>query len=362
MIDLFRVRSNKDEALRLVGECLDRGYTGQGVLVDRFEEELAKLLDWPRDGVLMVNSGTSALQLALALCGVDPQHPGGEVILPPVTCTADAHAVLSMGGKIVWADVDPRTGLMDARDASLKVNENTRAVMPTDWGGTLAEVAWGALGVPIIEDAAHRLTGPHPGDFVALSCQSIKHLSCGDGGALLVRDPAKAEEGRLRRWFSLDRRSNADFRCSQDAMYAGYKMQATDLDASFALANLPLALDSVEASRENARWYQANLPAEVLIPWQEDSPYWLYTILVEGRDGSGMPMDDSFKDFMAQNGIAVSPVHARVDKHTAFREYRRSLPGVDWFTARHCAIPNGFWVTPEDREKVAAAVERWVRR
>lgn len=252
---------------------------------------------------------------------------------------------------------------MDARDASLKVNENTRAVMPTDWGGTRPDLSWVThWPVPIIEDAAHRLTGPHYGDYVCLSLQSIKALSCGDGGVLICRNRDKAAEGRLRRWFGLDRRSNADFRCDQDAKYPSYKFQPTDIDAAQALANLPLALDSVAKSRENARWYQANLPASVLVPWQEDSPYWLYTILVEGRDGSGMPMDDSFKDFMAQNGIAVSPVHARVDKHTAFREYRRSLPGVDWFTARHCAIPSGFWVTPEERDVVAAAVMRWVGR
>lgn len=349
MIPLFKVRTNVDQALKSIGEVLESGYVGQGPWVDRFEKKLAETLGVPEWAVLTVNSGTSALQLAMALVGV----AGKEVILPPVTCTADPHAVLAMGASIVWADVDPHTGLLDPADVLRRVTPRTAAIIPTDWGGTtpyLAELA--DLGIPIIQDAAHNFGGRFYGDYVALSFQAIKHLHTADGGCLLVPfNAAKAEEGRLRRWFSLDRRSNADFRCSQNSRFPGYKFHMTDVDAALGLANLPLALESVRLSQQNAAYYQAHLPAQVLVPWDDLSPYWIYTILVDKRD--------QFMAFMHQKGIATSPVHAICTKHDAFP--KASLPGAEAFTARNVAIPNGFWVTPEDRDRIVTAVTEWVR-
>lgn len=357
MIPLFRVRCDIKAAVRRYTDCLASGYIGEGPLVKEFERRLAEMWGVEPECVVAVNSGTSAIQLALALCGVE----GHEVIMPPVTCTADAHAVLMERGKIVFCDVDPMTGNAEPRDIATRLTPKTRAILLTDWGGSAPKDAgflrghWtaGRSGpvIPVIQDAAHNLNGALWGDLAAFSFQSIKHLSTGDGGCLVVRDRKKAKEARLRRWFSLDRESSADFRCQQDSVYPGYKMHMTDLDAALGLANMEVALDSVERSRENAEWYQNNLPAAVLCPYDSRSPYWIYTILVERRD--------EFKGYMAENGVAVSPVHSRCDEKTVFGGRRPDLPGVDSFCSSNVAIPNGWWVTEDDREKVSGLVRAW---
>lgn len=345
MIPLFKVRADFDGFVERVRPAFEAGYIGQGPLVDEFERALSNALSIWGGQILTVNSGTSALQLALALEGCGK---GKDVIVSPMTCMADAHAVLAMGGRIVWSDVDRRTGLMDPASVAGLITDRTCAIMPTDLGGLTPDstrLSRVAGDIAIIEDAAQNFDGTYYGDYIALSFQAIKHLTTGDGGALIVRDADKAEEGRLRRWFGLDRTSSADFRCQQNIRLPGYKFHMTDIDAALGLANLDAALRSVYEARENARYYQERLPAEVLVPWQESGTYWLYTILVEDRE--------RFMAKMGEYGVAVSPVHAIGTKHDLFPD--AELPGAEWYCARNVAIPNGWWLTKEDRERVLAA-------
>src|SRR5439155_15332209 len=93
------------------------------------------------------------------------------------------------------------------------------------------------------------------GDYVCWSFQAIKHLTTGDGGALLP--PAEQlERGRLLRWYGLDRRSTESFRCCQNIREAGYKYHMNDIAASIGLENLPHAERLVSIHRSNAAWYQ----------------------------------------------------------------------------------------------------------
>jgi dTDP-4-amino-4,6-dideoxygalactose transaminase len=123
----------------------------------------------------------------------------------------------------------------------------------------------------------------------------------------------------------------------------------TDLAAVMGIANLPLALDSVRCARENARWYQDNLPKSVLVPWDETGTYWTYMILVKDRD--------RFQRNMTAFGVATSPVQSIGTRHDLFP--KASLPGAEGYSSRNLAIPNGFWVGPEDRERIADAVWRF---
>lgn len=346
MIDLFKVWSNKDEALRLMGDCMTRGYTGQGPMVDRFEEELAQVLGVAPWQVVTVNSGTSAIQLSLALCGITAIEPHKPVGVSAQTCMAGAHAVQAQGGDLYWLEVDRLTGL--TTDESIK--PWMQAIVVTDLGGLVPNhfALRRAMGTRyIIQDAAQNFTGTMYGDYVALSFQSIKHLATGDGGAVIVRTSKDdADKARLMRWFGLDRKSSADFRSQQNITLQGYKFHMSDLDASLGIANLPGAVAHVKASRENARWYQANLPSGVLVPWQEEGTYWTYMILVERRA--------EFMAYMAEKGIHTSPVQSIGTKHDLFPHDR--LPGAEWYGARNVAIPSGWWVTDEERAYIADCV------
>jgi dTDP-4-amino-4,6-dideoxygalactose transaminase len=362
MIDLFRVRM-ADGAAERVGRVLRSGYVGQGAVCEEFEREFGALVG-ALDPPLLVNSCTSAIDLACHLIGIGP---GDEVITTPITCTATNSPPALRGARLVWADVDPLTGNVDPTDVERKRTRDTKAIIAVDWAGRCAvtralKVAAG--GTFVIEDAAHALLavserGPIAqwgGDYCCWSFQAIKHLSTGDGGALLP-PASQIERARLLRWYGLDRRTRADFRCEQDIREIGYKYQSNDIAAAIGLANLQAAEWSVARSCRNAEWYTRALtgvPGVTLAPFDPSASYWIFSILVDDRP--------SFMEHLKACGIATSQVHARNDRHRAFRqvgEARGPLPGVEYFDAHQVAIPSGYWVDEVAREQVVSAIWDW---
>jgi dTDP-4-amino-4,6-dideoxygalactose transaminase len=342
MIPLFKVAMSPD-APSAVAAVLQSGYIGQGERVEQFEAALQDLLDVDAPP-LTTNSCTSALDLALHLIGVGP---GDEVITTPMTCTATNSPIVTRHARAVWADVDPLTGLIDPADVGTKISRKTRAIMAVDWGGARCDyAALKAYGLPVIQDAAHHLSPPE-GDYACYSFQAIKFLTCGDGGALWCPD-WQMERARLLRWYGLDRRSKADFRCAQTIGEVGYKYHMNDIAASIGLANIGAVSALIERHRANALLYSMAFGH----PYHATSHYWLYTLLVEDRPG--------FIRSMAEIGIACSPVHARNDTHPAFAFPNGPLPGVDHFASRNVAIPVGWWLHEADRRHIIRAVQAWM--
>jgi len=231
-----------------VAEVLSSGHVAQGPRVDEFENRLTKLLDTPFD-VLAVNSGTSALHLAYHLIGIEL---GSEVIVTPMTCAATITPLIQLGAMIVWADVQP-TGAIDPDSVASLITKRTRAVIAVDWGGTPCDYKRLRMlvptHIPIVEDAAHAMLAGRQGRsiasfaaqdniYVCYSLQAIKHLTTGDGGLLVCPSSEATERARKLRWFGLDRKSLADFRCAQDISEAGYKFHMNDIAAAIGLANL----------------------------------------------------------------------------------------------------------------------------
>jgi dTDP-4-amino-4,6-dideoxygalactose transaminase len=396
-IDLFRPYVNYHEAMKLIGQVLaadawtGRVYLGQGPKVEDLETQLKAFTGSAQD-VLTLNSCTSALDLSLHLVGLNNREAmDGQdtvVVTTPMTCTATNSPIVTRGGGIVWADVDPLTGLISPSSVAQILDQMEReplAVMAVDWGGHLCDYkelrrVTDPYGVPIIQDAAHSFgtnvdgvpfmaagSGrwrESAGDYVCFSFQAIKALTTGDGGALICPDEDETERARLLRWYGLDRRSSQDFRCKQDIQEVGYKYHMNDLSAALGLANLPQVPRLLRRQRYYANIYGAALrglegvivPPSVATPGvrDEDSAWWLFTLLVSDRDG--------FIGYLAERGIDASPVHARNDGHMAFSEVELKSPprpGVDFFAAHEVAIPAGWWLTEEDAARVCDAVWNW---
>jgi dTDP-4-amino-4,6-dideoxy-D-glucose/dTDP-4-amino-2,4-dideoxy-beta-L-xylose transaminase len=350
MIPLFKVAMS-DEAAARVAEVLASGYIGQGPQVEAFEAALQDVLNTP-EPPLTTNSCTSALDLALHLIGVGP---GDAVITTPVTCTATNSVIVRRGARPVWADVDPLTGLIDPASVAerLAVTPGVKAIMAVDWGGALCDYgSLKAFGLPVIQDAAHHLSSPQ-GDYACYSFQAIKFLTTGDGGALWC-PLDELERARLLRWYGLDRRSKADFRCEQNIQEVGYKYHMNDIAAAIGLANIPELPWILGKHWGNALYYHhalAGLPGITRPVWNDGSAWWLYTLLVDDRQ--------SFISWLADHGIAASPVHTRNDTHAAFDFPSGPLPGVDRFASRNVAIPVGWWVSDVDREQIERVIQGW---
>lgn len=348
MIRLFKVAMHPDAKVA-VGEVLDSGYIGQGPNVDAFEAALQERFAL-RTHPITVNSCTSALDLALELVGVGP---GDAVITTPQTCTATNTPIVKRRAIPVWADVDTR-GLLTPRSVASALAavrkdglRDPKAIMVVDWAGALPDYAGirkVANGIPVIEDAAHRLPGETKGgDYVAFSFQAIKYLTTGDGG-LLLTPFNQIQRAKLLRWYGLDRESSASFRCAQNIEEVGFKYHMNDIAASIGLANMEMAAQNLRIQQDNARYLSDQLGTE----FDPESHYWFFPITVHERD--------RFTAHLAEHGVETSQVHARNDKHAGF-QYPRALPGVDWFDAHQTAIPCGWWLTRDDLDTVVAAVK-----
>lgn len=362
LIPLFKVFMSPDAKID-VGKVLDSGYITQGPKVKEFEAALHKFLGIP---ALTVNSATSALTLALRLADVG--H-GDEVISTPMTCQATNVPILAMGAKPVWADVDPRTGLIDPDSIKKRITKKTKAIMIVDWGGAPCnyDEIYDVLGrsdTPLIEDAAHAFGSTYKGipvgqlaDFTAFSFQAIKHLTTVDGGALTALDQYDLERGRLLRWYGIDREANTkEFRGEVDAEEWGYKFHMNDVNATIGLANIPHARDIIGKHMFHARVLDAGLNREIYTSTDPDydhaSAHWLYTTLLPNSE-----IREQFKAHMHKENIQVSQVHWRNDKMTAFKPFECDLPGVDEFSSRMICVPVHWDV---DIERVLDAMNRFV--
>ena len=334
------------QAIEQATEALRSGWVSEGFRVAEFEDVLSRehRLSHP----VALNSGTSALHLALVLAGV---KAGDEVVLPPQTFVATGHAVLMQQATPVFADIDPATGNLSAAALERALSDRTKAVIAVHWGGCpcdldgLGEVA-ARHKVVLIEDAAHALGAAYRGRaigsvsrFTCFSFQAIKHVTCGDGGALCCIDAGDAAEARRRRWFGIDRGQAGPFELGEREgaiESAGFKYHMNDLAAAVGLGNLVGFRERLARRREIAAAYRHDLervPGLTLLRSDEghQSADWLFTVLVERRA--------SFVHALEERGIPTSVVHRRIDRHPVFGGTRPELSGQDHFDERQIALP-----------------------
>ena len=178
-----------------------------GPAVKRFETAFAEYCHTQH--CVALNSGTSALHLAMACLEIGP---GDEVIMPSMSFIATAWPVLYVGARPVFVDVDPRRCTLDPDRFEAAITERTKAVIPVHLYGQCADMdpilrIAASHGVAVVEDAAqaHGATykGSRAGSMGKLACFSFypgKNLGAyGEGGALVTNDAALAERARMLR-------------------------------------------------------------------------------------------------------------------------------------------------------------------
>ena len=277
--------------------------------------------------------------------------------------------------KLKWVDVDPKNLNIDLDDLARKITPSTKAIMLVHWGGypvdldRVAEIqnqAYRNFGFKpaIIEDCAHAFgskfkgqpMGSH-GNICTFSFQAIKHLTCVDGGALVVPHENLYRRGKLLRWYGINRESNKkDFRCEADISEWGFKFHMNDVNASVGLENLKEVDENViKIHKSNAKFYDENLkdiPGLTLLERDSrmDSSFWIYSMLVERKQ--------EFMDYMKQCGIIVSQVHERNDIHSCVRDFKTILPNLDKIAPKLISVPVGWWVNEENREYIVECIKR----
>ena len=163
---------------------------------------------------LLTTSCTHALEMCALLLDI---KPGDEVIVPSFTFVSTANAFALRGARVVFADIRPDTLNLDERGLTRLISSRTKVIVPVHYAGvgcemdTILDVA-GKHGVAVVEDNAHGLFGKYRGrwlgTFGCLATQSFhetKNITCGEGGALLINDPAFVERAEIIREKGTDR-------------------------------------------------------------------------------------------------------------------------------------------------------------
>ena len=313
-MEFFQVHISQ-RAIELATEVLKSGWVSEGPLVKKFE---AALSTWGLRNPVAVNSGTSALHLALVVAGVGS---GDEVILPAQTFVATGMVVVSQGAKPVFADIQYETGNICPKSIRGKITERTKAIIAVHWSGypcDLDEINSLAkeFNLTVIEDAAHAMGAKYKNRpigslsrFTAFSFQAIKHVTTGDGGALCCMDSDDYKDVRRRRWFGIDRDNNKPSVLGErayDLTVVGFKYHMNDLAAALGLGNLEDFPPNLKRRRKIAKLYRdelKNVSGLQLLDYKNDreSAYWFFTVLVEKRE--------DFVLALKSRGIPTSVVH-----------------------------------------------------
>ena len=362
-MDFFTSHISKTASDSVV-DVLNSGMVSEGNLVREFENSLCQKFNFP--SAIAVNSGTSALHLSLLILGVGP---GDEVILPPQTFISSGFAILMCGGIPVFSDINPLTGNIDPKKIKDKISPRTKGIMPVHWAGypcDMSEISSIAKehNLFVIEDAAHALgakykeehIGAHS-DAVTFSFQAIKHLTTGDGGLIVLRDPEKVKLARQKRWFGFDREKSTGFLGEREDQFEelGFKYHMNNLAAALGLANLQDFDENLKRRHQIAKHYDDSLKKVngiQLLDTQTDreSSNWLYTILVSDRA--------RFIQHMNNMGVPVSVVHQRIDRHPVLGGLSKNLNGQESFEEKQISLPLHPHLTDEDLDKVLSSVQK----
>lgn len=158
--------------------------------------------------VLLTTSGSTALDMAALLCGI---KPGDEVILPSFTFSSTANSFVLAGAKLVFVDIRPDTMNLDESKIEAAITEKTRVIVPVHYAGvacemdTIMEIAR-RHNLLVVEDAAQGVMSSYRGkalgtigDFGCYSFHETKNYSMGEGGALVINNPAYNEAAEILR-------------------------------------------------------------------------------------------------------------------------------------------------------------------
>src|SRR5438552_7107384 len=224
-----------DEEIAAVAETLRSGWLTTGPRAAELERRMADYLE--AEHVLALASGTAALHLSLVALGVGP---GDEVITTSITWPATANVIVHTGATPVFADVRDDDLNIDPARVAEAVTERTKAILPVHLAGQPCDLdPILALGVPVIEDAAHAVESRYRGrkigaisDATCFSLYATKNVAAGEGGLIATnrRDIVDAVLD-----LRLTRRGDGS---RYDLAVPGYKANLSDVLASIALVQL----------------------------------------------------------------------------------------------------------------------------
>jgi len=360
--------------LRYVAEAIERGHaSGDGFFTQRCQALLEEVLGVPK--VFLTTSGTHALEMIALLLDV---RSGDEFVLPSFTFVSTANAFVLRGARPVFADLRPDTLNMDESQIERLVSPRTKVIVAVHYAGVgcemdaIHEVA-GRHRVTVVEDNAQglfaRYRGRPLGALGTLAAQSFhetKNITCGEGGALVIRDPRYVPRAEIIREKGTNR--SRFFRGQVDKytwVDLGSSYLPSELLAAFLLAQLEGRTEIQEKRRHIWEYYQAHLVdwaatrgvgLPVVPSWCEQPYHMFYLRLPSLR------ARQSLIDHLKAHGILsvfhYVPLHLS-DMGQRFGGKPGDCPVTEDVSDRLHRLPFYTSLTPADQARVVDVILGW---
>jgi dTDP-4-amino-4,6-dideoxygalactose transaminase len=350
-----------EEEIEAVADTLRSGWLTSGPRAEELERRFAQYVG-ARHAVAL-SSGTAAMHLSLVAAGVGP---GDEVITTPITWPATANVIVHAGARPVFADVRDSDLNVDPEAVAAAVTPRTKAILPVDLAGQPCDLdPLLALGLPVIEDAAHATEsvyrGRKVGAIALATCFSLyatKNVAAGEGGMVTTDDDELAAGIRELR---LMRRGDGSL---YDVRTAGFKANLSDVLAAVALCQLDKLERHAEIRRSHVERYDAavaDLPGiEPLARDPRDThALHLYVVRIDPEEAGADR--DAYQRALRDENIGASihflPVHRLTYYREAFPD-QPPLPVAERAGAEVLSLPLSPAHSEEDVEDAIDALRR----
>jgi len=342
-----------------------------GSTTKQFEDRLCEFLG--AKYAVAVNTGTSALHIALDVIGL---QPGDEVIVPSLTFVASVQAISTLGGRPVFCDVTANTLNMNVQDAITRVTEKTKVFMPVHYGGLACEMdellAFAReRGIWVVEDAAHAFGSSYKGrkvgtlgDITCFSFDPIKNITCGEGGAVVTNDAEIAARIIPKRILGIDNDTWSRYRNERNWFYEvitpGYRYHLSNINAAIGLEQLKrIGMFKVRKQEIVRHYHEAfkNVDGLALIDYKLEETFPFFYIM---RVSNGNR--DAMMKHLKEKGIATGVHYIPNHLQPLFAQYRVSLPVTEQIYEEILTLPLYFEMTEEEQDKVIEAVLEFFKK
>lgn len=348
-------------AVQYVNRVLKNRRLSYGPFTKKFEQDFARMHN--SKFAVMVNSGTSALRIAVAaLKELGHWKDGDEVIVPAVTFVATANVVLQQGLRPVFVDVDPKTYNVDPEKVAAKITKRTRAIIPVHLFGQSADMApilklAKKYRLKVIEDSCESMGvnyhGRRVGSMSDISCFSTyaAHLIVtGVGGLAVTSNPKYAEvlrslanHGRDGIYISIDDDKGKKGRELREIISRrfrfvrpGFSFRATEMEGAVGLAQLSKLPSVLKKRRANARYLIGKLKSlekYLQLPWYPpfiEHAFMMFPIVIR-KDAK--VKKSTLVNYLEKNHIETRDMLPLINQPYLQKPYKlkaNSYPVADW--------------------------------
>ncbi|MBI3794061.1 MAG: DegT/DnrJ/EryC1/StrS family aminotransferase [Nitrospinae bacterium] len=369
-VRLSRSIVGKAEADAVSAVILQDGYLGMGKEVQSFERELAEYLGVSPDAVCCVNTGTSAVHLAVQAL----TRPGDEILVQSLTFVATYQAISATGAVPVSCEVLPESVTIDLADAEKKITKKTKAVLPVHYAGhagNLAEIYTFAKrhNLRVIEDAAHAFGGDYDGkkigsfgDTACFSFDGIKNITSGEGGAVVSSDPAVISAAKDARLLGVEKDTENRFKGARswefDVTRQGYRYHMSNIFAAIGRTQLRrLDNEFAPVRKRQVADYRESLAGVAGIKFFETDlknvvPHIIPVRVLNGRRDA---LREFLKNAGVETGIHYKPNHLL----SLYGGGATSLPVTEMLYGELLTLPMHPGLNDDDVAFVSEAVKRF---